>query len=151
MRRWKYIHPTSLFYNKLKIKDPKNNKTQEYSKWPTLLSACSAWLRQITYSVLCSSFDLDLLLWLFVYLFNLQMWCYARFSKPATLLKESLLHGCLSHFLNCTNDTKLRKVSKIPFERNLYNAEEPTIRNGINKRFMARIFSKPGRITNIQQ
>ena len=26
--------------------------------------------------------------------------------KPSTLLKVTLLHGCFSHFLNCTNDTK---------------------------------------------
>ena len=31
----------------------------------------------------------------------------------ATLLKVTLLHGCISHFLNCTNDTKLRKASQI--------------------------------------
>ena len=30
--------------------------------------------------------------------------------KPATLLKVTLLHGCFSRFLNCTNGTKLRKT-----------------------------------------
>ena len=33
--------------------------------------------------------------------------------KPATLLKLSLLHGCFSGFLNCTNGTKLRNASHI--------------------------------------
>ena len=33
--------------------------------------------------------------------------------KPATLLKLTLLHGCFSRFLNCTNDSKLRNVSQI--------------------------------------
>ena len=30
--------------------------------------------------------------------------------KPATLLKLTLLHGCFSRFLNCTNATKSRYV-----------------------------------------
>ena len=30
---------------------------------------------------------------------------------PATLLKVSLLHGCFSRFLNCTNGTKSSKLS----------------------------------------
>ena len=29
----------------------------------------------------------------------------------ATLLKLTLLHACLSHFLNCTNDAKSRNAS----------------------------------------
>ena len=33
--------------------------------------------------------------------------------KPATLLKVTLLHGCFSRFLNCTNGTKLCKTSHI--------------------------------------
>ena len=33
--------------------------------------------------------------------------------QPATLLKVSPLYGCFSHFLNCTNGTKSRKVSHI--------------------------------------
>ena len=33
--------------------------------------------------------------------------------QPATLLKVTLLHGCYSRFLNCTNGTKLRKASHI--------------------------------------
>ena len=32
-------------------------------------------------------------------------------AKPATLLKVTLLHGCFSRFLNCTNGTKSCKVS----------------------------------------
>ena len=49
------------------------------------------------------------------------MWCIARFGttctiskmcrlKPATLLKLTLLHGCFSRFLNCTNGTKSRNA-----------------------------------------
>ena len=33
------------------------------------------------------------------------------FYKPATLLKLTLLHGCFSRFLNCTNGTKSRNAS----------------------------------------
>ena len=32
---------------------------------------------------------------------------------PGTLLEVSLLHGCFSRFLNCTNDTKLHKAEKL--------------------------------------
>ena len=32
-------------------------------------------------------------------------------EKPATLLKVTLLHGCFSRFLNCTNGTKSCKTS----------------------------------------
>ena len=32
--------------------------------------------------------------------------------NPATLLKETLLHGCFSRFSNCANGTKLRKTSR---------------------------------------
>ena len=35
------------------------------------------------------------------------------FVKPATLLKVSLLHGCFSLFLNCTNATKSLKASQM--------------------------------------
>ena len=40
-------------------------------------------------------------------------WRNANFSKvaglkPATLLNLTLLHGCFSRFLNCTNGTKSR-------------------------------------------
>ena len=35
----------------------------------------------------------------------------ALILEPATLLKLTLLHGCLSHFLNCTNGTKSRNAS----------------------------------------
>ena len=31
--------------------------------------------------------------------------------QPATLLKLTLLHGCFSRFLNCTNGTKSRNAS----------------------------------------
>ena len=34
-------------------------------------------------------------------------------KKPATLLKVTLLHGCFSHFLNCTNGAKSRNASHI--------------------------------------
>ena len=34
-------------------------------------------------------------------------------AKPATLLKVTLLHGCFSRFLNCTNGTKSRSASHI--------------------------------------
>ena len=34
-------------------------------------------------------------------------------SKPATLLKLTLLCGCFSGFLNCTNGTKLQKTSQM--------------------------------------
>ena len=30
--------------------------------------------------------------------------------KPTTVLKVTLLHGCCSRFLNCTNVTKSRKT-----------------------------------------
>ena len=33
--------------------------------------------------------------------------------KPATLLKLTLVHGCLSRFLICTNGTKSRNVPQI--------------------------------------
>ena len=43
-------------------------------------------------------------------------WRSFTFSKvtgfyPAALLKVALLHGCFSHFLNCTNGTKSHKTS----------------------------------------
>ena len=45
-------------------------------------------------------------------------WKSVTFSKvsgfwPATLLKVTLLHGCFSHFLNCTNGTKSCNASHI--------------------------------------
>ena len=46
-------------------------------------------------------------------------WKSVNFSKklkrlqPATLLKLTLLHGCFSRFLNCTNGTKSRNASNI--------------------------------------
>ena len=36
-----------------------------------------------------------------------------HFLKYATLLKLTLLHGCFSRFLNCTNATKSRNASHI--------------------------------------
>ena len=36
-----------------------------------------------------------------------------RCAKPATLLKLTLLHGCFSRFLNCTNATKSRNAPQI--------------------------------------
>ena len=33
--------------------------------------------------------------------------------KPATLLKVTLLHGCFSRFLNCSNGTKSPNASQI--------------------------------------
>ena len=35
--------------------------------------------------------------------------------QPATLLKLTLLHGCFSCFLNCTNATKSRNASHVIF------------------------------------
>ena len=35
--------------------------------------------------------------------------------KPATLLKVTILLGCFSHFLNCTNGTKMCKAPDSPF------------------------------------
>ena len=34
---------------------------------------------------------------------------------PVTLLKVTLLHGCFSRFLNCTNGTKSRNASRMVF------------------------------------
>ena len=52
-----------------------------------------------------------------------QPWRSVNF-KPATLLKLTLLHECFSHFLNCTNGTKLRKTSLWP----VFMKEERTIK-----------------------
>ena len=35
--------------------------------------------------------------------------------KPATFLKLTLLLGCFSRFLNCTNGTKLRNAPQLNF------------------------------------
>ena len=61
----------------------------------------------------------------------LTMCCFARFSIPfvqfkthekhpsrilvklQALLKVTILHGCFSYFLNCTNDTKSRSVTHL--------------------------------------
>ena len=37
-------------------------------------------------------------------------WRSVTFRKPATLLKVTLLHGCFSRSLNCTNSTKSRNA-----------------------------------------
>ena len=39
--------------------------------------------------------------------------CSVNGGMAATLLKVTLLHGCFSCFLNCTNATKSRKASHI--------------------------------------
>ena len=60
------------------------------------------------------------------------IWCYLynlkkvknTLLKPSTLLKLTLIHGCFSRFLNCTNGTKSRNapqlrdivMSEIPLE-----------------------------------
>ena len=36
-----------------------------------------------------------------------------KYVKSATLLKLTLLHGCFSRFLNCTNSIKSRKAPHI--------------------------------------
>ena len=36
-----------------------------------------------------------------------------KLQGPATKLKVTLLHGCFSRFLNCTNGTKSRNPSDI--------------------------------------
>ena len=38
------------------------------------------------------------------------------FLVKGTLLKGTLLHGCFSRFLNCTNDSKSRNASNIYFD-----------------------------------
>ena len=55
--------------------------------------------------------------------YEIYFWWIARFviictiqkkwktSYPATLLKVTHLHGCISRFLNCTNGTKSRNAS----------------------------------------
>ena len=45
----------------------------------------------------------------------------ADFSLPATLLKATLLRGCFSRFLNCTNGSKLRKASHMILKKNFKN------------------------------
>ena len=41
------------------------------------------------------------------------LWRSVSFSKVATLLKLTLLYGCLSRFLNCINGTKSHNASHI--------------------------------------
>ena len=48
-------------------------------------------------------------------------WRSETFSKvpgfyPSTLVNATLLHGCFSRFLNCTNGTKLRNASQSEFK-----------------------------------
>ena len=38
-------------------------------------------------------------------------------NLPATLLKVTLLHGCFSRFLNCTNGTKSRNAPQIYYQK----------------------------------
>ena len=56
-------------------------------------------------------------------------WRTVTFSKPATVLKVTLLHGYFSRFLNCANGTKSRKTShffffRIPFIRRFHATEK---------------------------
>ena len=53
-------------------------------------------------------------------------WSSIAFNKvadfePGTLLKVTLLHGCFSRFLNCTNCIKLRNESHIIFKNIFLN------------------------------
>ena len=41
------------------------------------------------------------------------MRCFARFGKPATSLKVTLIHGWFLRFLNCANGTKSCKAPQI--------------------------------------
>ena len=50
-------------------------------------------------------------------------------KKPATLLKLTLLHGCFSRFLNCTNGTKSRNASHI--SRYKYNHEGREVKKNV--------------------
>ena len=34
-------------------------------------------------------------------------------NLPATLIEATILHGCFSHYLNCTNGTKSHETSHI--------------------------------------
>ena len=61
-------------------------------------------------------------MYMWCFITRMYMWCLAgcqfkEIEKPmlqaATLLKVTLLHGCFSRFLNCTNDTKFCKVSQM--------------------------------------
>ena len=48
------------------------------------------------------------------YVMRCAIWCHLynlKNVKPATLLKLTLLYGCFSRFLNCTNSTKSRNAS----------------------------------------
>ena len=47
--------------------------------------------------------------------------------KPATLLKVTLLHGCFSRFLNCTNSTKSRNAPHMSDHYGLTEASKCTI------------------------
>ena len=57
-------------------------------------------------------------------------WRNVTFSKvePATLLIVTLLHWRFSRFLNCTNGTKLRKVSHIEKIHTQHNHADSPIR-----------------------
>ena len=43
-----------------------------------------------------------------------------KFTKITILLKLTLLHGCFSRFLNCTNGTKARNASHISSNKVFY-------------------------------
>ena len=59
-----------------------------------------------------STFARDHMRWAILYhLYNLKNIKNPHGGVPATLLKVTLIHGCFSRFLNCTNGTKLRKTS----------------------------------------
>ena len=44
--------------------------------------------------------------------------------SPATLLKLTLLHGCFSRFLNCTNGTKSCNASHMTSSSKFYSRAE---------------------------
>ena len=54
-----------------------------------------------------------LMIYLFpaLYMMFCAIWYYLCNLKTWTLLKTTLLHGCFSHFLTCTNGTKSCKAS----------------------------------------
>ena len=68
-------------------------------KFPLHLLSCPG---NYEYVMLCA---------IWYHLYYLKNVKYTYGGKPATLLKVTLLHGCFSCFLNCTNGTKSRKES----------------------------------------
>ena len=65
--------------------------------------------------------------WVFFTFFKLYKWYqiaqritymyYTYIFESATLLKVTLLHGCFSRFLNCTNGTKLHNASHMKMSK----------------------------------